>query len=772
MNIKTTILVFLFFGIPRLAFCQYVVSGKIESPDKESVPFATIVLYEDDSIKAATISDTTGGFILKKINRGKYSLNISHIGYKDYDTNIVCNSDVNFNAISLKTKENYLDHISVYGSVNAKVYVDRLVYPISQMDKKNSADAFQVLKNIPELNVNALDKTLSIEGAENILILVNNIKRDFQFMQNINPKIIESVEIITNPSTKYLSHDISGIINIITADRVVGYFGKIGTSTTVDLRTNSWDDVSFSLDKKKISFYVSGMFSYLNEYKHKSQEEINTINEFYTTKIEKETNAYSFNKNSYKINGGIEFNANKDNLILLDFMIREWEGISKKNYKGKVYQNNIFSNDFVDSLISDNSELYERYSIYYQNSQKGLFAIEMNYNQIRDLSDSYFSSSSPKDIFLNHFNYLSNKSSIDIQADYSIGFDKFNIGVGTRGYFQKVSQNTDYLLPSGLTEIFQFKEQRYYPYFNLNGKLKSNVTYNIGFGFEVNQFNIQNKQNTYKKFKTLPKAGVQYKINETNSIKLNYLTRLYRPSPVQLNPIKRQTDSTAILNGNPDLKPFYSHRLRLIYTLNRKNIYISPTIDYNFQPNFISQVGYTNSYGVYEKTYQNISFYNKLEASISLKYSIIKNLQFKSNLSYYNMNFIDPKRVNFQLQSFGIRATATYNVERFMFYLSYYYKPKILHAERVINGANDSWFSASYNINDEWFLGFSLRYFDIWNETVKIVKNDYYYELLHSCDDRFLRLFINVSYTFKNEFAKKKKSKRISNMDSGIEMDL
>jgi len=766
-------LIFLFCF--QFSSAQYFIKGKITDLDNNYLLNATVVLYSGDTIYGACISNNQGNFNFINIDSGKYTLQISYLGYSNYDTSFVCKSDLNFESIKLKAKNNQLDEVAVIGKTATKVSVDKIQYKIKPYEKRNAPTALYVLKNVPELTVNTIDRTLKVNGSEKTLLLIDNIRRDFKYLQSISPETIESVEIITNPSAKYLSRDITSIINIQTSKKAIGYTGLVGTSTTPDIFTDNWTEYKFRINNKKISFFTNGSFSLLDEDKHNSKYYTKTINDFGSNLKIKETNSYNFNMVSYNIGGGCEIDIDKSNFVILDFRLKGWDASRDAVYLGKFYQNDIFQNLFTDTINNKNDELSQKYSAYYQNKgEAGLLAMELNFNKFNNSTDNYFYETSKQDSFINIFFYESKKNSIDYQIDYTIQTNNLNFEAGVRCYYQNVNQNIKYDNLSDSIEQMIFNEFRVYPYANIKNSVGKHFSYMLGVGCEINKYLIETEQTNNNLFsKILPTAGIYYNINKKNTIKFNYSTRLYRPKVVFLNPTVRYIDSLTISYGNPELTPYYKHKFKLKYTISKNKIYVTTSINYDYQPEYINRVGFTNAHGIYETSFENISVYNCITPSLYLKYSLLKTLQLTADLNYYFMQFKDDiNDFDYRLQSLGFSLSSTYEINNFSFYLSYLYQPKVLSGEAVAKSANDSWFTASYNLNDKWFFGFNVRYFEVWKETSSINKQDYIRNFQHTTRDRYFRILLDVSYSFDNKLKTKRKRKRIKNTDSGNNMEL
>jgi len=69
-----------------------------------------------------------------------------------------------------------------------------------------------------------------------------------------------------------------------------------------------------------------------------------------------------------------------------------------------------------------------------------------------------------------------------------------------------------------------------------------------------------NKQNYIDLF---PSFQVDYQLPKSNTLSLNYRSRIYRPNYYSLNPFISIQDDYAMQSGNPNLKPEYQHNVSL-----------------------------------------------------------------------------------------------------------------------------------------------------------------------------------------------------------------
>jgi hypothetical protein len=113
------------------------------------------------------------------------------------------------------------------------------------------------------------------------------------------------------------------------------------------------------------------------------------------------------------------------------------------------------------------------------------------------------------------------------------------------------------------------------------------------FGLRVENTNAKGNQLTTgiqfeRKYTQLfPTAYLQYKANEKNSFVINYGRRINRPDYGDLNPFIHFLDRYTFEQGNPNLKPQFSHNIELRHTYKG---FLTTTLNYSATTDIIQQV--------------------------------------------------------------------------------------------------------------------------------------------------------------------------------------
>ena len=91
--------------------------------------------------------------------------------------------------------------------------LDKKVFNVDQSIASEGVTGLEVLENIPSVSVD-LEGNISLRGSESVTILVDGRPTNLTLDQ-IPSSMIESVELITNPSARFDPDGVSGIINVV-----------------------------------------------------------------------------------------------------------------------------------------------------------------------------------------------------------------------------------------------------------------------------------------------------------------------------------------------------------------------------------------------------------------------------------------------------------------------------------------------------------------------------------------------------------------------------
>lgn len=226
--VATIVLICSFFGYSQ----ELSVSGTVTDIEGVPVEFATIVVYdaEEETVLKGTSTDDKGFFIVNTLAADTYIIKISFIGYTSFDQKIVLTGDLDLKTIQLAEDTEHLDEVNIIvKKPTLERQADRLVFNV-----ENTAliegNMLQVLKNTPSVLV--IGDVITVKNS-NPTVYINNRKVHLspsdltQLLEGSSANAIKSIEVITNPSSRYDAE--SGVVlNIVMSKNIAtGYRGSI-----------------------------------------------------------------------------------------------------------------------------------------------------------------------------------------------------------------------------------------------------------------------------------------------------------------------------------------------------------------------------------------------------------------------------------------------------------------------------------------------------------------------------------------------------------------
>jgi hypothetical protein len=136
-----------------------------------------------------------------------------------------------------------------------------------------------------------------------------------------------------------------------------------------------------------------------------------------------------------------------------------------------------------------------------------------------------------------------------------------------------------------------------------------------------------------------PTVNFQYTISKTKHFRLNYTGRTGTPSVTQLQPLITTSDQINYQQGNPDLKPQFTHSLRMLYSSfdpGSQHV-IFATINASTIVNDIQSAVYYNSKGGQQSTYVNLNGTYNISGYFNYGFPLKSpksNLNFITNINY------------------------------------------------------------------------------------------------------------------------------------------
>lgn len=241
--IKYTVSIAIILGTTTQIFGQHTknITGKVvEEISGLPIPYAKVVVRSltSSNVLTGTTTDDNGNFHLQTDSTNVF-LQISFLGFDTKEIrDFIDDSDViNLGEIQLSQPVQNLEGVTVTAEKsNMEFRLDRRVFNVGTDISSTGMGALEVLNNVPSVSVD-IEGNIRLRGNEGVQILIDgkpSVLSDeaSNALGTITADMIESIEIITNPSAKYDASGTSGIINIILKkEEKKGLNGSISVNT-------------------------------------------------------------------------------------------------------------------------------------------------------------------------------------------------------------------------------------------------------------------------------------------------------------------------------------------------------------------------------------------------------------------------------------------------------------------------------------------------------------------------------------------------------------
>lgn len=591
--------IFLLLLVTSVAAQAQSIKGKVcLQSDKSPVQFASVGLAHlpDSTMNTGVITLTDGGYLFENVKPGDYFIRVNFLGYMPNGGKVTvtaASGEIAVDTIFLSETTASLNEVTVVGErLKGKEMVDRTVYSIPPVIAKSSNNGYDILKKIPQVNVD-FQNNVTLNGSSNFIIQVDGRQRDKEFLAKLLPSDIQSIEVISNPSGKY-EGNIDGVINIILKKEArYGMNGNASLSVKPFNKPTIQSTGSLDYSMGKITFYVTGF--YVLQKLDVTSTNVNTFTSIDSTTNMSGTGGIKVTQSS--LNGGFDYYMNDKNNLSFNISYKPTSQNIDMLSETFLYKNNIPLNTISSLTNNDLKSNETTYSLFYQKTFKKPvkeFTAEASYytfnsnsgNDFTNTTYPYGGGSAIGTPFIRLEDDLNDRDYFSAKLNYvqPLGMDA-KIEAGYQLYYQKMSY--DFIinnLPSA--NLFKYGEFR--------NSVYGGITYNVKkLGMQamlrVENSHIMADSVTRPKYSCfLPSVNLQYKFSASHNLKFTYNRRINRPGIYDMDPYYKVGQTYNITQGNPDLKPDYRDRLQLTYTWNFGSNYFSP---YIYQEYFTDKIG-------------------------------------------------------------------------------------------------------------------------------------------------------------------------------------
>jgi iron complex outermembrane recepter protein len=619
-----TQLFFLVFISTNVIAQQVNLKGKVlDSKENRPLEFANIALLNpsDSSLVTGGMSDLEGGFQFQATS-GNYIFRVGFIGYENYLERITLGnkSQVNFGTIKLQPNAQNLDEVVVQGvSSMFESDIDKRTYNVENSIVSQGQTAAQLLATLPSIQVDD-EGGITMRGSGNILIYINgrpsNLSGDDteSILSQFPANSIKSVELITNPSSRYDATGVGGIINIVLKkNEKLGFNGQVDAS--VGTRDKYQAGINLNYGTEKANYFFS--YNWQDRWRWEKGEGTRTTDlPNFSPTLSQEQDGFE-DETTHLVRAGADYSLSSKGILGIYFQGNFDDEIEI----GELVQENLSRTGSVDSTFirntteNSNSKNFEGGINYTLNldtlGQRLYTSLSYSYDtrDQLDFSEQVFLTNEgviDPNKRLSQVNDRPRESNLYVfQLDYEKPFSsgpKIETGLkGTFGNWNRsqvfsqgdLSSDFEPIPVDTLSEAYDFTENVYAGYFIFRDKIK-NFGYQLGLRGEYTETLGQTERsdqripNNY--FNLFPSAFLSYNLGPENELTVNYTRRISRPSIWDLSPIYRVRDQYNLSIGNPFLQPEFTDSYELGYMKGWERYLLNATLYHRYSTNIETRI--------------------------------------------------------------------------------------------------------------------------------------------------------------------------------------
>jgi ferric enterobactin receptor len=678
--------------------------GKVVDSADKPVADATVLLLQSkydsvtkkrkDVLYKGVSTKSTGEFSFEELPLfGGLKLKISATGFKSYSQavafqiqmpaaaaapnsggadpmkavgNMLNGLDKDLGNIKLAPDVKQLDAVTVTATKSTlKLELDKKVYNVEKDIVNAGGTAMDVMKNVPSVNVD-IDGNVTLRNATPQIYIDG--RPTTLTLDQIPADAIESVEVITNPSSKYdASGGGAGILNIVLKkNKKTGYNGNARAGVDSHGAMNA--GANFNLRQDKFNFSVAGFYN-----QNKGETAGSTVRENIAD-TPTTVNQTNFDKN----NGGFMFGSIGVDYFMTNRTTISLTGIKVHGLMDPTQMLNIYTDSLypgkTTSAYSDRSTRSNRqfnadglqFGIKHLFPREGqTWTADVNYFAGHNANNSLYVTnyyadgpgSTVNGIQQQQVDGSGNNKFITAQTDYVHPFSsKTKLETGLRinsqhvvnnqnNYLDSTGNNDFYLVPSASTN-YTNTNNVYAGYVSVTSSIR-NFGYQVGLRAESSNYtgeltNVKQQFGNSYPISLFPSAFLSQKLGGKQELQLSYTRRINRPNFFQLIPYTDYTDSLNITRGNPNLVPEFTNTIELSYSKSMKgNNTLLASVYYKQTTNLITRYLDTSTSALTGQpdivnTWENANSSYTIGAELTTVLNITRWWDVTTNVNVYN----------------------------------------------------------------------------------------------------------------------------------------
>ncbi|MFB0945066.1 MAG: TonB-dependent receptor [Spirosomataceae bacterium] len=661
---------------------KQTVAGTLLDEKDVAMPFANILLMKaaDSTLAKASVTDIDGAYIIENITDSQYFIKASMVGYDDFASPLFtvneANAIVKFQPIKLQLSSTELKEVVV--SVKKpfiEQQVDRTILNVENSIVGSGSTALEVLEKAPGVMIDRQSDQIKLKNKTGVLIMIDG-KRSYlsndqltQVLRNMSSDQISSIEIITNPSSKYDAAGTSGIINIkLKKNQAFGTNGSFSASAGQAFIPDSFGDLSrgsvnLNLNNRSEKFNIYGNIGVNRNTNYNDNNLYRIVNFENTQSIFDQLSQRNTLGYYYSGKFGVDYFVSKKTTIgiMLDggFWDGNLTGLNRTEIK-EVSGDVMSASSLVQNsaLATKNQNVSANFNIKHEFDGKGKeLTFDADYSGFyndgfQTFNTDYFDANNRLTESILQRNTTPTYVNIyAAKVDFTLPLEnKIKLETGLKSGFVKTDndflfeQNIDetWTIDKGKTNTFVYDELVNAAYINVGKQwekwsvqagLRAEHTYSKGNSVTLNKVVERNYLSLF------PTFFLNQNISEDHSVRYSYSRRIDRPNYSQLNPFLFFLDPFTFEEGNPFLQPQFTDNLELTYTYKGS---MSLALGYSNTVDYINDViVQDDATRTTKQTSMNLDQFESYSANLSLPVPVTKWWMMINQISAYYNRFQD-----------------------------------------------------------------------------------------------------------------------------------
>ncbi len=580
------------------AYADGDVTGAVfEKGTSEPLDYATVVLLDAATgtpLRAGTMIGENGRFVISAAPSGRYIVRVSMTGSVPQEREItVVDSEIDLGRIELAEDAQLLEEVVVTGQRGQiAVSPERRVFNVSSNITSAGASADELLAAVPSVDVNS-DGEISLRGNSDVLVWVNgkemgmNADNRAQILRQIPAESIESIEVMTNPSSKHSTEGTAGIINIrLREDHRHGYFGS--AEANVDSRGTA--NASFNINYNEGKFESFAGISLKTQHQPGGADSRREYADGTWLNSDAHTKKH---ENSMFLRLGTNFRPDDRNTVYLHAigtLGHKWANTATthlSNLPG-MWERNVV--DMRESGDTRGANIMLGYRHIF--GEEHTIGMNVSYNIWEGPNDNrshetetWGAAGADTDVSIWRGQHQDVKiSNWEAALDYAVSpLSWLRLEAGYKGNYNHENSPASYAAGDGpdnlapldrLYNRFKYDTDISALYLNLTA---THGKFTVSAGLRGEMWQIRTRSLGYgqtdadvalfkkNSFALFPSAAIGWTFRDNNELKLNYSRRIRRPFGPQLNTFENIADPSEVHLGNPLILPEYSNAVELSY---------------------------------------------------------------------------------------------------------------------------------------------------------------------------------------------------------------